>query len=406
MILRLPSMRAAMSRPRRKALAGAVLAACLAVPGAESYAAPRTAGECKVQKFAEGVSGSSGWNPPQVGNVGSGVPVGTVLATRQLTIYSSFTYKDKTTPMVYVAHGAYWRGVPNDLPAIVPTNVPGVGLRVKPGGRQELKFENAIRAYASLGLDFPDAGKRDSFGSGIVVELIVTGTVPSGSHQVTDQDPSFPAARMHIRMAQMRPQPAAGDDITRVDGKIPGSGATCLDDAWFDVKELITIGGATPPLVTAVCEVDARYLGFGHEVPMGKVAADDFPSPGSRAGAARFSISLSHCAAEAKPRLAFYAGGPGRVPGMQALRLDPQPGYARNLGIVLTRQGDAAPLVIGAGAADLTFYSFPGLPIAPGATANFDLEAHYQRTDHDTPGQPGVTPGPANSSARFQVRYD
>jgi len=403
MILRLPSMRAAMSRPRRKALAGAILAACLAAPGAESYAVPRTAGECEVQKFAEGISGSTAWDPPQVGNVGSGVPVGTVLATRWLTISSGFRYQDKTMPMAYLAHGAYWRGVPYDLPAIVPTNVPGVGLRVRPAGRQELKFENAIRAYASLGLDHADAGQKNGFASSIMVELVVTGTVPSGSHQVTDQDPNFPAARMHIRMAQMRPQPAAGDDIAHVDGKIPGSGATCLDDAWFDVKELISIG-ATPPQVTAVCEVDARYLGFGHEVPMGKVTADDFPSPGSRAGAARFSISLSNCAAEAKPRLAFYAGGPGRVPGMQALRLDPQPGYARNLGIVLTRQGDAAPLAIGAGAADLTFYSFPGQPIAPGATANFDLEAHYQRTDHDRPG--GVTPGPANSSARFQVRYD
>ncbi|MCW0205643.1 fimbrial protein [Achromobacter veterisilvae] len=404
--LRLSVARAALGRPRGKALAGVALAVCLAVPGGEAAAARRAAKDCVVQKFSEGVGTGTGWNPPQVGNIGSGVPVGTVLATRGLSISSQFNYTRNLEVDSHVVHGAHWNGMGWSGISIVPTNVPGVGLRVKPAGASwALKLEREIRAYASRALEWSgEENPLDAFPSGLTVELVVTGTIPSGIYQVTGPDPDFSAARMTIKMVQMASQPASGADISLESGKL--SAVVCNSEAWFTVEELITIGGVTPPLVTAVCNVDARYVGYGREVTMGRVAVGDFPRPGARAGTVPFSISLSDCAAGAKPKLALYAGVQGLVPGVPALRVDSAFGYARNVGIVLTRQGETTPLAIGAGAGDLNFYPFSSRPAVQGATANFDLEAHYQRTDHDTPVAPGVRPGRANSSVRFQVRYD
>ncbi|SSW63863.1 hypothetical protein AVE30378_00756 [Achromobacter veterisilvae] len=407
--LRLSVARAALGRPRGKALAGVALAVCLAVPGGEAAAARKAVQDCVVQKLGEGATTGSPWNPPQVGNIGSSVPEGTVLATRTLSISSQYRYADNVQVDSHVVHGAYWSGMPwlSGI-SIVPTNVPGVGLRVKPAGAWELKFEpREIRAYASRALEGPaQGGSLDAFASGITVELVVTGTIPSGVYEVTGPDSNSSAARMTIKMVQTASQPASGVDISLESGVLPTSGAVCRNEAWFSVAELITIGGVTPPLVTAVCNVDARYVGYGREVTMGRVAVGDFPRPGARAGTVPFSISLSDCAAGAKPKLALYAGVQGLVPGVPALRVDSAFGYARNVGIVLTRQGETTPLVIGAGAGDLNFYPFSSRPAVQGATVNFDLEAHYQRTDHDTPVAPGVRPGRANSSVRFQVRYD
>ncbi|MCY1213686.1 hypothetical protein D9M72_257090 [compost metagenome] len=403
--LRLSVARAALGLPRGKVLAGAALAVCLAVPGGEAAAARQAVKDCVVQKFAEGTTSGLPWNPPQVGNIGSGVPEGTVLATRTLAISSQFRYARTVEVDSHVVHGAYWNGMPWLGISLVPTNVPGVGLRVKPAGAWELKFAPGIRAYASRALEPPaEGGNLDGFGSGITVELVVTGTIPSGTHVVTGAHPSFSAARMTIKMVQMASQPDSGADISLESGAL--STAVCSSEAWFTVEELITVGGVTPPLVTAVCNVDARYVGYGREVAMGRVTTADFPFAGARAGTVPFSISLSDCAAGAKPKLAFYAGVQGLVPGVPALRVDSVGAYARNVGIVLTRRGETTPLSIGAGAGDLTFYPFSSQPAAQGATANFDLEAHYQRTGHDTPAQPSVRSGRANSSVRFQVRYD
>ncbi|CAB3895347.1 fimbrial protein [Achromobacter denitrificans] len=403
--LRLPVARAALGGPCGQALAGAALAVCLAVPG-EAATVYRPVQDCKVQRLAEGVTAGGPWNPPQVGNIGAGVPVGTVLARRAIAISSQYRYsRDVTGPGAHQVHGGYWSGPPVTGNSIVPTNVPGIGVRVKLGDAWELKFESAaVRAYRTRSLETQlEYPQLDTMESHVIVELVVTGTVPSGAHQVTGQDPNFPASKMWIRAVQMASQPAIGADIANETGQLPSSGAVCRSDAWFSIDELITVG-TQPPLVTAVCNVDARYVGYGREVVMGLVGLGSFPRPGARAGAVPFSISLSDCAAGARPKLALYAGAQGRVPGVPALKVDP--GGARNVGIVLTRQGETTPLAIGAGAGDLTFYPFSGSPAVQGATADFNLEAHYQRTDHDTPGRPGVRPGPANSSVRFQVRYD
>lgn len=389
---------------------GAMLAVGLAMLGGEANAAaPWSAKECRILKFSEGAAGGTSWKPPQVGNLGSGLPLGTVLASRTVTISSQFRYAQPIGGDPHVVNGARWIGMGGRTPTIIPTNVPGLGVRLKAGTAQlELQFGAAIPAYASGALlNEKDPNKVDGFTSAMEMELVVIGEVPAGQHLVTGASSDYAATRLEVKMTQMAPAPAMGVDIASATGVLPGSGAQCLDSAVFDVSELILVGGVQPPVVTAVCNVDARYLGYGREVAMGRVVADDFPRVGSRAGTAAFSISLSDCAANAKPKVAFYAGGPGRVPGVPyALRVDTLPGYARNLGIVLTRQGDTTPLAIGSGVADLTFYAFPGTPMGKGATANMDLEAHYQRTDHDSPAAPGVTPGPANSVVRFQLRYD
>ena len=106
------------------------------------------------------------------------------------------------------------------------------------------------------------------------------------------------------------------------------------------------------------------------------------------------------------PRYRF-PGFQGKVPGWpNVLRLDQSDiNHARNLGIVLTRRDDPGKEVnIGDAPEAGPYIQFPQYgTLQDGETTTLELAAHYVRTDHE--GQ-GVTPGTANSSVRFQVRYD
>ena len=95
------------------------------------------------------------------------------------------------------------------------------------------------------------------------------------------------------------------------------------------------------------------------------------------------------------------------MPGWpNVLRLDQSDiNHARNLGIVLTRRDDPGKEVnIGDAPEAGPYIQFPSMGRCRMARRPpLELAAHYVRTDHE--GQ-GVTPGTANSSVRFQVRYD
>ena len=94
------------------------------------------------------------------------------------------------------------------------------------------------------------------------------------------------------------------------------------------------------------------------------------------------------------------------MPGWpNVLRLDQSDiNHARNLGIVLTRRDDPGKEVSIGDAPEAGPYTVSAVWDAAGwRDDDSGLAAHYVRTDHE--GQ-GVTPGPANSSVRFQVRYD
>ena len=81
----------------------------------------------------------------------------------------------------------------------------------------------------------------------------------------------YQGARMRFKIVQVKSQPVAeGTDL----GPIMDPCNASFD---FNIDQLISGGGTTPPVVTAVCAVDASYQGSGREVPMGPVTRGSFP---------------------------------------------------------------------------------------------------------------------------------
>ena len=99
------------------------------------------------------------WIPPQIGNVGGSqvIPDGTVLAVRSVTLTSNATLVpvDSTTDKnrYYLAAGATWTGVRPDGSTVFPTNVSGIGIRLRAGpgdSASEVQATTAIRAVRNI----------------------------------------------------------------------------------------------------------------------------------------------------------------------------------------------------------------------------------------------------------------
>lgn len=372
-------------------------------------------GACKLPDMGGGVFTGTPWSPAQVGNVTSGAKV---LAARTLSLMSDYaTERDVSSgPDPYLVYGGRLTGPQTYLTyEEIPTNVPGVAIRIGTiSGDRWLSTAHAVQAYHERLSD--STGGINTFGPTghtLVMELVTTGEpIPPGKHEVHDLESDFVNTMLEIKMVGKIGSTLPGTDISSFNGVIQGNSRACNVTKKYDFRTLIRMDGGGPT-VTAICEVDARYVGHGREVRMAPVSISDFSTVGSHAGNVSFDISLSNCAKDASPKVSFYSGPQGLVPtSPNVLRLErSQADYARNLGIALTEQGGSTRLVIGANeGAAATFYSFPGTPTVAGATATYGLEAHYVRTDHDSAENsaipPGVTAGPANSVLRFRIRYD
>ena len=408
--------RAPQEGPASRLLVGLLLAGGVALPAVDAWAqnVPARATTCRIASLGDGQTSGGAWIPPQIGNVGGSqvIPDGTVLAVRSVTLSSIGTLvPTASTDRFYLAAGATWAGVRPDGSTVFPSNVQGIGIRLRAGpeaNATEVSAATEIRAVQNseqLAMRTGVHSAEAEVLTGLRVELVKLGSdiLPGiGAFPVTGMATGYQGARMRFKIVQVKSQPVAeGTDL----GPIMDPCNASFD---FNIDQLISGGGTTPPVVTAVCAVDASYQGSGREVPMGPVTRGSFPGRGDRAGSVPFDISLSNCAARAKPKISFSPGFQGKVPGWpNVLRLDQSDiNHARNLGIVLTRRDDPGKEVnIGDAPEAGPYIQFPQYgTLQDGETTTLELAAHYVRTDHE--GQGGVTPGPANSSVRFQVRYD
>lgn len=100
--------------------------------------------------------------------------------------------------------------------------------------------------------------------TGLRVELVKLGSdvLPGiGAFPVTGMATGYQGARMRFKIVQVKSQPVAeGTDL----GPIMDPCNASFD---FNIDQLISGGGTTPPVVTAVCAVDASYQGSGRKCP-------------------------------------------------------------------------------------------------------------------------------------------
>ena len=199
------------------------------------------------------------------------IPDGTVLAVRSVTLSSIGTLVPAaSTDRYYLAAGATWAGVRPDGSTVFPSNVQGIGIRLRAGpeaNATEVPAATEIRAIQNseqlaMRTGVHLAGVEVL--TGLRVELVKLGSdvLPGiGAFPVTGMATGYQGARMRFKIVQVKSQPVAeGTDL----GPIMDPCNASFD---FNIDQLISGGGTTPPVVTAVCAVDASYQGSGRKCP-------------------------------------------------------------------------------------------------------------------------------------------
>ncbi|MFY0479412.1 fimbrial protein [Achromobacter marplatensis] len=401
----------------RLALGAALFFCAMAAAQAQTALAYYYLEQCKLFQFgAGGHGGSSPWSKTGLDTS----TVNNVIATRTLSITITSEYSSVAAiganPNLIV--GARWAGAPYNATPVIPTNVKGLGIRVssalnmgepvKPQGAG--KFLTLFSTKIITAHERP-IGKPELYLNSLFAELVVTGPVAPGQHVVSGIDPDWPAIDFEVvgvqRTAAQSPAMGAPMESSAADGKSPDGRRICNTTAKYSVVDILTFGGGAPQ-IEAKCTVDAKFAG-GFSLPMGEYGSGDFRTNGAVSREVPFEVSVHTCGAGAKPKIAFNAQY-GLIPGTNVLQLKDQGEgtTAKNLGVILTRQGGDPrnPLSIGQGGAVGKKYDFDDIP-GGGVTANgaaeIKLGARYQRVDQI---QSGVTGGSADSQVNFKIYYD
>ena len=345
--------------------------------------------------------------------------VGNVIAERTVSLlFKAYLglqdYEDNKPKLI---QGARWINAPYVANHLIPTNVKGLSIRISGSMNPKeyvrpLQYDQYLTIYSRN--SYVNTQGYYHFGGGVVVEVVVTGPVAPGSHIVNDLDPAWSNAKFEV-VATQRPEieaPALGTIMqsNEQDGMSPGLGPQCRSVATYTVKDILTLeggGGGVP--IEAKCTVDARFQGAGFSLPMGDYSVGDFRSDGAVSKEVPFQVSVHTCGAGAKPKIGFNAQY-GLIPGVSdVLQLKDHTSVtsAKNLGIILSRQGSDRPLMIGQGGDVGQKYEFdniPGAGVSENGAAEIKLGARYRRTDQNQ--QSGVKAGTANSQVNFRIYYD
>ncbi|MFC0254784.1 fimbrial protein [Achromobacter marplatensis] len=399
------------------ALAGALLVCAMGAAQAQPQIKPYYLNQCSL--FQIGETGNGGATPWRKTGQDTAT-VNNVIAQRTVSINAvgkTATEVDERDGLALL-QGARWSGAPNLSTHLIPTNVDGLSIRIS-GAMNQGAYVRPLDPGNFLTIYSGSSEARNSvsftFGDTVVVEVVVTGPVAPGSHTVSDLASTWKGTRLEILATQRdtRNTPALGAvmQVGREEGKPANSnGNTCYDVKVYTVSDILTLdggGGGLP--VEAKCTVDAKFQGAGFSLPMGNYAAADFRSDGALSKEVPFEVSVHTCAAGAKPKIGFNAQY-GLIPGASnVLQLKDHTAVtsAKNLGIILTRQGNDQPLVIGQGSDVGNKYEFDNLPgagVAQNSGAEIKLGARYRRTDQQQPS--GVQAGIANSQVNFNIYYD
>ncbi|WP_131224889.1 fimbrial protein [Achromobacter marplatensis] len=397
------------------ALGGALL---LGAMDAAAQVNPRWAKECKLLQIGD--TGNGGATPWEKTGADTST-VNNVIARRSLSVTAKHTYwREAFAEEPRMIHGGRWKDVPPQFSALhlIPTNVKGLSIRISgtesPGAYVSAQKLDRYLKFYSAGLQAPSQNFGFYTGQSIVVEVVVTGPVEPGSHILNDLDPAWAGTKFEVVATQRSKieTPANGVffDSDGSDGFGPDGGPQCRDVRAYTVKDILTSeggGGGLP--IEAKCTVDAKFQGAGFTLPMGQYSVGDFRSNGSLGKEVPFDVSVHTCAAGAKPKIAFNAQY-GLISGVSnVLQLQDHAAgtSAKNLGIIITKQGSEQPLIIGQGGDVGQKYEFDNVPVsgvAANGTAEIKLGARYRRTDQDL--QPGVKAGVANSQVNFKIYYD
>ncbi|BBH15499.1 fimbrial protein [Chromobacterium haemolyticum] len=303
---------------------------------------------------------------------------GTVLVKRGIAVRGEYQGQVGGPDIVRI-HGAWTHGNGGQLGPheTIPTNIAGIGLRWSyqaGNGEPSLPYDPTIeRVLTSKPAERTNGGASDTLILQLYQELILTGPTPGGTVG------NVPGAGASFYIDATR-----NGNVTR----------DCHQQASFG--ELLDINVS----VANTCELQTANI----TVPMGQYTPADFPALGQPSTQApqQFSLQLSKCAAQARPKIQFSdANQPGNISRLLSINANPEGGVAaaQGLGLQLSRR------LAGAESDIITFG-----PENDAGTPSFDMDspldgmvsmplfAHYVRTGN-------VTAGHANAKAVFIITY-
>lgn len=320
---------------------------------------------------------------PWIGGDGNSLQIsedtspGTVLSKRGVQVIGSYKantgYPDDQVQII--GHWTGGGGGALDQYGTMPTNIAGIGLRwsyESSSGDKTLPFSLKAEVLAMKPAENTGQSREDSLVLNMYQELIVTGPSPGG--QVT----SLPGASTQFYLQAVN---------TKV---------STLCNELADFSTLQT--GLNPPPIRNVCQLQTKSV----VVDMGQYNIGDFPvlngaatKPGQD-----FTLQLSKCAAEAKPKIQFTdASKRDNNSALLSISSDAEGGAAAAQGLALRLSrvgGDNGVITFGPEGGVGTPHFELGSPQS--GMVEMKLHADYIRTGT-------IHPGPANGKAEFLISY-
>lgn len=214
----------------------------------------------------------------------------------------------------------------------MPTNVRGIGFRVKVRQRT-LGGPDQLVPIRPTVLDKVEVDSSQAMINTYIQELVLTvppSQLPSGELKVTKIDGS---ATLNLWTASMPKDEAQVGDHFELPPNFPPR--ICrLHYQLSSQNALVEGGGGGPPPISNKCQVEVETI----PVKLGDFTLGDFPAVNATTREQPFALTLSNCAASAKPEVTFT--DKYRTAGAQAPVdiLNLSPGGAEGIGIVMYKE--------------------------------------------------------------------
>ncbi len=310
--------------------------------------------------------------------------VGTVLWQRTLTLHTSFNLAVSGRPRELVTAGHWTPGTPQ-YDGAAPTDVAGIGLRLEvvPQGGKKIRVAQVTYPIAlekNDDLVFESGLPKQTMVTQIIQSLILTvppDQLPTGTLKVTQVTGS---SYLQLYAYDLeKNESTLGAQLSQLSAPLTGSCRTSLVMGGMDFNINIEL--------PKTCVVEA-YKEIG--VRLGRFALSDFPQVNATSPAVPFSIGLSRCSMQAKPRISFIdKSGGSSVRGVLGLINS----STRGFGIVMTNGLTSERI-------EYSGQSYEMQRIGDGAS--IPLRASYIRIGNDQEVEAG---GEANGAAEFTFTF-
>ncbi|WP_431261573.1 fimbrial protein [Burkholderia contaminans] len=322
------------------------------------------------------------------------IPVDSILYQRTVTLFVSFKYG--TAPEEHELVGAgHWTNGPLVTNGVAKTNVNGIGFKwagVSGDGVENTLLHSSqpmVTMKRNLGRANQGGGdvQTMSFRQYLVLDKPVS-QLPQGK-LVVKSLPGNPTVEVY---AIDMPKGAAsvGGTVT-----VPEQTSLCAQAIAFVGVGNVCIGSECELHVPNRCEIQSDWV---KPVTLGNFAITRFPALHAVSEPVSFDITLSQCAAAAKPSISFRDKAPQPNPDTTLLQLSAPAGraVARGFNIVMTHGQTKQRIAYGDPGTAPTYPM-----IRNGDTATIPLLAQYIRTGTD--GE--LSPGSANGAAEFTFTF-